>query len=64
MDDSAHTRTAADPQPSHPAAEPEEPALQDRFPFSTKEMIQQIYVVSGAVIILLSLAIWLMISLS
>ena len=64
MDDPAQTRPAPDQQAEDPAEKHEAPALQDRFPFSIKEMIHQIYVVSGAVIILLSLAIWLMMSLS
>ncbi|MEY3721403.1 MAG: hypothetical protein RL618_1922 [Pseudomonadota bacterium] len=64
MDDPAQTRPLADQQAADPAEKHEAPALQDRFPFSIKEMIHQIYVVSGAVIILLSLAIWLMMSLS
>ena len=64
MDDPAQTRPAPDQRAEDPAEKHEVPTLQDRFPFSIKEMIQQIYIVSGVVIILLSLAIWLMMSLS
>ena len=64
MDDLTQTRPASDQQPADPAEKHEASALQDRFPLSTKEMIRQIYVVSVAVIVLLSLAIWLMMSLS
>jgi hypothetical protein len=38
--------------------------VQERFPLSTKDMVRQIYLLSGAVIVILSLAIWLLISLS
>lgn len=58
MDDPAQTRSAEQ------VTEHDAPPLQDRFPFSTKEMVRQIYIISGAVIVLLSLAIWLMMSLS
>lgn len=64
MDDPTQTRPASDEQLSEHAQAHERPTLQDRFPFSAKEMIRQIYIVSGAVIVLLSLAIWLMMSLS
>ncbi len=36
----------------------------ERFPISTKDMVRQIYLLCGVVIALLSLAIWLMMSLS
>ena len=49
--------------PAPPADHPSE-QVEERFPFSTREMIRQIYVLSGAVVVLLSLAIWLLISLS
>ena len=49
-------------QASTPAQTPEsEPA---RSPISPREMVRQIYLISAVVIVLLSLAIWLMISLS
>ena len=64
MDDPTQTRPASHEQLSEHAQAHERPTLQDRFPFSAKEMIRQIYIVSGAVIVLLSLAIWLMMSLS
>ena len=58
MDEPAQTRsvpnTTDDPANS----------AQERFPLSTRDMIRQIYLLSGAVIVLLSLAIWLLISLS
>lgn len=57
-------------EPAPTTRAPESPSAdnaghaQERFPFSTKDMVRQIYLLSGAVIALLSLAIWLMISLS
>ena len=64
MDDPAPNRPAPVPLPADQATEHAAPDLQERFPFSTKEIIRQIYFISGAVIVLLSLAIWLMMSLS
>ncbi len=58
MDESAQTR----PVPNT-TDDPADPG-QERFPLSTRDMIRQIYLLSGAVIVLLSLAIWLLISLS
>lgn len=44
--------------PQTPESEPA------RSPISPREMVRQIYLISAVVIVLLSLAIWLMISLS
>ena len=60
MDEPAQTRSELVPQPTDPV----EHNAQERFPLSTRDMIRQIYLLSGAVIVLLSLVIWLMISLS
>ncbi len=58
MDEPAQTRPV--PNTTDDSAD----SAQERFPLSTRDMIRQIYLLSGAVIVLLSLAIWLMISLS
>ncbi len=60
MDEPAQTTPASATQSADPLAEP----VQERFPLSTKDMVRQIYLLSGAVIVILSLAIWLLISLS
>lgn len=64
MDDPAQTRPAPVSLPADQAAENMASEMQERSPFSTREIIRQIYFISGAVIVLLSLAIWLMVSLS
>ena len=60
MDQPTQTPEASGPS-SHEEAAPTTP---ERFPLSPKEMIRQIYLISGAVVVLLSLAIWLMMILS
>ena len=52
-------------QASTPAQTPQSPESEPaRSPISPREMVRQIYLISAVVIVLLSLAIWLMISLS
>ncbi len=60
MDESSQTTSASAPPSADDAAE----RVQERFPLTTREMVRQIYLISGAVVVLLSLAIWLLISLS